>query len=180
AQQLAAYQWCIDWMSTIDPYSGLLVGMHRTGLWRGRYGTVTHPEMGIRKLGPEIERFIEQNEARQRQEQESFDAAQLRTNYHLLQVWDLLGLYFCCQDPYDDYIEPVPCAAGRGGANPVRLTMRALGNRRVAFEPFPFATRPLTIQLSYRRLPATTYPDLDSFRRAYFQAELGLMTFEIA
>lgn len=177
--QLSGYQWCIDWMSSIDPYSGLLVGMHRTGLWRGRYDTVAHPQMGIRKLGPEIERFIETNEARQRQEQKSFDAAQVRTNYHLLQVWDLLGLYFCCQEPYDDYIEPVPCGNQANGEGQVRLTMHAQGGGRVAFEPFPFASRPLKIQLSFRRLPATTYPDLDAFRRAYFRAELGVMTFEI-
>lgn len=179
ARQLSSYQWCIDWLSAIDRYAGLLVGMHRTGLWRARYETVTHPQMGIRKLGAEIERFIAENEARQRQEQGSVDAGQLRINYHLLQVWDLLGLYFCCQDPYDDYIEPVPCAYKTDASGFVRLSMRALGERRVAFEPFPFAERPLTIQLACHRLPATTYPDLDSFRRAYFQAALELMTFEI-
>lgn len=179
ADQLASYQWCIDWLSAIDSYAGLLVGMHRTGLWRGRYETVTHPQMGIRKLGPETEAFIERNEARQRREQESVDAGQLRTNYHLLQVWDLLGLYFCCQDPYDDYIEPVPSDYTAGGAGGVRLSLHALGNRRVAFEPFPFAQRPLTIQLACRRLPRATYPDLDAFRRAYFQAALELMSFEI-
>lgn len=178
-RQLSAYQWCIDWMSSIDAYSGLLVGMHRTGLWRGRYGTVTHPAMGMRKLGPEIEHFIERNEARQRQEAEAFDAGRLRTNYHLLQVWDLLGLYFSCQDPYDDFIEPVPCDEKAGAAGSVRLAMHALGGHRVAFEPYPFASRPLTIELGYRRLPATTYPGLDAFRRAYFQAALGVMTFEI-
>lgn len=178
-RQLSSYQWCIDWMSSIDAYSGLLVGMHRTGLWRGRYDTITHPQMGVRKLGPEIDAFIARNEARQRQEREALDTRQRRTNYHLLQVWDLLGLYFCCQDPSDDYIEPVPCDETKESEGFVRLTMRARGGGRVAFEPFPFARRPLTIQLTYRRLPATTYPDLDAFRRAYFQAAIGLMTFEL-
>src|SRR5262245_16219952 len=32
--QLAAYQWGLDWMTDIDPYAGLIVSMHRTGLWR--------------------------------------------------------------------------------------------------------------------------------------------------
>jgi hypothetical protein len=27
-----------------------------------------------------------------------------------MQVWDLLGLYFCCQEPYEDFVEPVPGA----------------------------------------------------------------------
>ncbi len=33
--QLKSFQWCIDWLTDIDPYSGLIVSMHRTGLWRG-------------------------------------------------------------------------------------------------------------------------------------------------
>lgn len=178
-KQLDAYQWCIDWMGAIDPYAGLMVGLHRTGLWRARYDTISHPRMSIRQLGADTEEFIAKNEARQKEEAKSFDAVELRTNYHLLQVWDLLGLYFCCQDPYDDYIEPVPLAYDSKQENTVRLSLRALGPRKVAFEPFPFAQRPCEVQLAYRRLPATTYPDLDSFRHAYFQARLEVMNFEL-
>src|SRR5579864_6229045 len=43
-RSLNAYSWCIDWLRSIDAYSGLLVSMHRTGLWDGRYGTITYPE----------------------------------------------------------------------------------------------------------------------------------------
>ena len=28
--QLNGYQWSLDWMANIDPYSGLIVSMHRT------------------------------------------------------------------------------------------------------------------------------------------------------
>ena len=177
--QLAAYQWCIDWMTSIDPYAGLIVGLHRTGLWRARYGTISHPENSIRKLAADTEQFIAVNEARQKEEEKSFDPVELHTNYHLLQVWDLLGLYFCCQEPYDDYIEPVPLAYDGKKENTVRLSMRALGARKVAFEPFPFATRSCAVQLAYRRLPATTYANLDAFRRAYFQARVEVMNFEL-
>jgi Protein of unknown function (DUF3891) len=178
-KQLDAYQWCIDWMNSIDPYAGLMVGLHRTGLWRARYGTISHPENSIRKLAADTEAFIEKNEARQREEEKAFDPVELRTNYHLLQVWDLLGLYFCCQEPYDDYIEPVPLAYDGKKENAVRLSMHALGPRKVAFEPFPFARRSTEVQLACRRLPSTTYPDLDAFRRAYFQARVEVMNFEL-
>src|SRR4051794_26440020 len=30
-EQLANYQWCIDWLCNIDLLSGLLTSMHRTG-----------------------------------------------------------------------------------------------------------------------------------------------------
>lgn len=178
-KQLDAYQWCIDWMNSIDPYAGLLVGLHRTGLWRARYDTISHPGMSIRKLGDDTEEFITKNEVRQKEEEKAFDALELRTNYHLLQVWDLLGLYFCCQDPYDDYIEPVPLGYDGKKENAVRLSLQALGPRKVAFEPFPFNRRSCEVQLACRRLPATTYPDLEAFRRAYFQARVEVMNFEL-
>ena len=38
--QRRAFEWAIDWMTRIDPYSGLLLSKHRTGLQRGRYGGV--------------------------------------------------------------------------------------------------------------------------------------------
>ena len=41
--QLAAFQWASDWLSGIDPYAGLMIAKHRTGLWQGRYGVITHP-----------------------------------------------------------------------------------------------------------------------------------------
>ena len=178
AAQLAAYQWCIDWLSGIDPYAGLIVNMHRTGLWRARYDTIKHPENSIRKLSPDVEEFVIVNEARQERERKSLDAQQLWTNYRLLQVWDLLGLYFCCQDPYEDYIEPVP--VGYADDKPgLRLGLHPLGAEKVAFDPFPFDCRPCRVQLMYRRLPQTKYPDLASFRRAYFQAPIELTNFEL-
>ncbi len=33
--QLNGYQWSLDWMANIDPYSGLIVSMHRDGALEG-------------------------------------------------------------------------------------------------------------------------------------------------
>ena len=53
--QLGSYQWALDWMADIDPYSGLIVSMHRTGLWKGRYQTIKHPagRYNLTTLSPE-------------------------------------------------------------------------------------------------------------------------------
>lgn len=177
--QLDAYQWCIDWLSAIDPYAGLIVGMHRTGLWRARYETIQHPPSATRPLSPAVEAFVTANEARQENARKAFDAPTLWTNYRLLQVWDLLGLYFCCGDPVADHIEPVPLGYGGGAKEGIRLTLTPRDSRHVAFEPFPFDRRPCRIQLSYRRLPSHTYPDVDAFRQAYFKAPIALMEFEL-
>jgi hypothetical protein len=175
-RQLDSYQWCLDWMTSIDRYSGLIVSMHRTGLWKSRYKTIEHPQgFNIRTLSPEIEAFIAKNEALQERERREHDEGEVWTNYRLLQVWDLLGLYFCCQDPCEDFIEPVP-AASKGT---VRLSLKPGGARKVFFDPYPFDQRPLHIQLSCKRLPQTKFPDQAAFRRAYFQAQSELMDFEL-
>ena len=178
--QIEGYKWCGDWLLADDPYASLIVTMHRAGLWSGRYDAVTHPaHPRFPNLSQEIKDFVAQSETRQRQSKDTIDPAQLWTNYRLLQVWDLLGLYFCCQDPYEDYIEPVPLTYSGGRMDGVRLTMKPIDPRTVAFDPFPFATRPCHVQLAYRRLPSATFADEASFRRAYYESELDVMKFEL-
>jgi hypothetical protein len=133
----------------------------------------------VRPLPPAIEAYLAKNEPRQETERAALGPAQVWTNYRLLQVWDLLGLYFCCQDPYDDFIEPVPVAYGSDRKDGVRMTMTPADSRTVAFDPYPFDVRPFHLQLGFKRMPQATYPDQDTFRRAYFQAEADLMRFTL-
>lgn len=178
ATQLNAYQWGLDWLAEIDPYAGLIISMHRTGLWKARYETIRHPEgYNIRQMSPAIAEFVDRNEARQQRERKTCDVDKVWINYRLLQVWDLLGLYFCCQEPYDDYIEPVP--TGYSDPKGVRLSMKPLGDRQVKFEPYPFATRPCRVQLAFKRLPRSSFKNSEEFHRAYFQAENDVMRFEL-
>ena len=171
AEQLASYQWSLDWLAAIDRYAGLIISMHRTGLWKNRYDTIAHPGgYNLRQLTPEARQFIENNEAWQELERSSFNMDELWTNYRLMQIWDLLGLYFCCQDPNEDYVE---------AKDDIRITMKPAGPGRVVFEPFPFDKRPCRIQLAYKRLPQYRFANLEEFHRAYFQAENGLLRFEL-
>src|SRR5919108_2484687 len=154
--QLNAYQWSLDWLADIDPYAGLIINMHRTGLWKGRYKTITHPGgYNLRTLSPEIEVLIARNEAWQERERARLDADEVWTNYRLMQVWDLLGLYFCCQDPYDDHVDPVPVAYGNGEG--VRMALKPLTPRKVEFDPYPFDVRPAHVQLACKRLSQTAF-----------------------
>jgi hypothetical protein len=180
AKQLASYQWCVDWLTGIDRYSGLIVSMHRTGLWRGRYGTIAYPTaFNPRALGAETEAFIKRHEAWQEDEQRRLDPVQVWTNYRMLQVWDLLGLYFCCAEPAEDRIEPAPTVYGAGKSEGVNLALRPAGRRRVALDPYPFAERPLTVQLTAKRLKRQRWDNEASFRRDYFSAPTELLAFEL-
>jgi hypothetical protein len=179
-RQLDAYQWCSDWMTDIDRYSGLIINMHRTGLWQGRYNKLAHPASGTPKASrPEIHEFIQRNEARQKQELASMDANGVWTNFSLLQVWDVLGLYFCCQEPYNDYIEPVPVTYDGRGEGGVRMTMRPVNEGTVEFKPYPFNVHPLKVQIMCKHLPAASFCDEANFRRLYFQASNQFLQYEL-
>lgn len=178
--QMASYQWSLDWMTDIDPYAGLIVSVHRTGLWKSRYGTITHP-MGYNLKSPskEIVEFIERNEERQKALRAEVDDGTFDFNYKLMQVWDLLGLYFCCQDPYADHVNPVPTKYGNREGAEVEMKMEPVGPRKVKFDPFPFDLRPCHIQLTYKKMPKNTYANVAEFRKAYFQAGTQVMDFEL-
>jgi len=180
-QQLDAYQWCVDWLGGVDRYSALLVGMHRVGLWKSRYETITYPAWryaGI-NLPAEINEFIARSEPVQEQERAAIGGDTIWTNYRLLQVWDLLGLYFTVGEPYEHAVEPVPTAYDGDMRSGVRMEMHPLGDNRVAFEPYPFDVRPLTLHIPYRRLEHAAFDDGDAFRRAYFQAVPELLTYQV-
>ena len=181
AQQLAAYQWSLDWMADIDAYSGLIVSMHRTGLWKSRYGHIKHPagRYNLNRLSPEVQALIDHNEAWQERQRATLDAKGVWTNYRLMQIWDLLGLYFGCQEPYADYVEPVPTSYAGADDDGVRMTLTPRGPRTVAFDPYPFDVRPCRVQLVQRTVPRSTYEDVEAFRKAWFQAEVGLIEFEL-
>ena len=73
--QLAANQWTNDWVAAMDPYAGLLVAKHRTGIWRARYGLMRQPLYAERALPGEVEAFIVRSHAEQAAIAAGFDAA---------------------------------------------------------------------------------------------------------
>lgn len=178
--QLSAYRWVVDWMNDLDPYSALIICMHRTGLWRARYQAIEHPTaFNLSNPPPEVAKFITDNEQWQETQKKSFDPNELRVNYRLMQVWDLLGLYFCCQDVCDDFIEPVPVKYSSNGDKGIKLSMKAESKTRVAFAPYPFDVRPLKVQLRLKHLPSATFDGDPDFRKGYFQARNEMVEFEL-
>jgi hypothetical protein len=181
-RQLLSYQWNIDWMLGTDPYSALLISRHRTGLWKARYGQIKYPsgKYDLHKLDPRIVEMIERNEKWQEGEMSSFDAKarqNFQANYQMLQVWDLLGLYFCAQEPCDDHIDPIPMEFGGKGA---RMEMRAIGKHRVSFDPYPFDEVPLRVQLACKRLPDRQYESSEEFREVFFKAPNHVIEYELS
>lgn len=168
--QRRAFEWAIEWMTRIDPYSGLLVSKHRTGLQRGRYAKLAHPKFfNTQNLPDDNEDFLERNEAAQTAALHNYDEAEFWINYQLLQAFDLISLLLCNKDAVDDYIEPVPTSYD-GRSQPVKLTLKTVEATRIALDPYPFDVDPLRVQLIRRRFDSGTFPDPAAFRAAYFSA----------
>jgi len=167
--QRSAFEWAIDWMTRIDPYSGLLISKHRTGLQRGRYDKVAHPKFfNTQNLPEDNEDFLARNEATQAEQIKAYDEEEFWTNYQLLQAFDLISLFLCNKDVVDDYIDPVPTSYG-GKSPAVAVNLKTLAGQRIQVDPFPFDVNPLRVQLIRQRMPQKSFADPATFRTAYFQ-----------
>jgi Protein of unknown function (DUF3891) len=177
-QMLDAFEWAGDWLSSIDPYAGLMLAKHRTGLWQDRYGVITHPPMGQRgPLPPAIVEFIARSEAKQKCAAEHLDADEPVTNYNLLQVWDLMSLYICTTEVIKpDVIDPVPL--GYSQAKAVLMAPTPLQENTIALSPYPFDQQSLTANLVMRRLPQSKFKDSAEFRSVYFKTAPQIASFQ--
>jgi hypothetical protein len=177
--QLEAFEWAGDWLSSIDPYAGLMVAKHRTGLWQGRYGVMTHPPAVQRgTLPPPIVEFIARSEAKQKAIADKLDPKELATNYNLLQVWDVLSLYICSTEALrPDRIDPVPVGYSDGMAAPITLT--PLESNTIALSPYPFDQPSLTAGLIMRRLPQSNFKDSAELQSAYFKTAPQIVPFHL-
>jgi Protein of unknown function (DUF3891) len=168
--QRRAFEWAIDWMTRIDPYSGLLLSKHRTGLQRGRYDKIAHPKMfNTQNLPEDNEDFLARNEEAQAAALRNYNEREFWTNYQLLQAFDFISLFLCNKDIVDDFIEPVPTSYD-GKSAPVKLSLQTIEGTTIAVDPFPFDVNPLRVQLIRRHVDRGVFPDPAAFREAYFKA----------
>jgi hypothetical protein len=179
--QLEAFEWAGDWLSGIDPYAGLMIAKHRTGLWQGRYGAITRPPAIQRgTLPPPIQEFIGRSEAKQKTAAtaQSLDAKELATNYNLLQVWDIISLYICSTEVLKpDKIEPVPLSYS--GAAGVGMTLTPGAANTITLDPYPFDQPSLTTNVIYRRLPQSKFKDSAELQTVYFKTAPQIASFKL-
>jgi hypothetical protein len=178
-KRLEEHQQSFDWLLSLDPYAANLARMHRCGLWRGRYAALTYPPHSMRPQKPEVDAFTEKNEAiiARAMLENGWDKQGVRTNYRLLQFWDLLSLYLACQAPVEDYMEPVPAKYSDSDAEGVKITLTPQGATTIAIDPYPFDAEDLHVQLGARRLKTGIFDGYDAFIKAYFQAPLEVLEF---
>ena len=170
-ERIEVYRRCVELAVGENLHVGLLVSMHVTGLFLGRYEpgaerAVDALAMSDRKL---VGRFV--------REQEGWRARNrawpgLWTEYRLLQLFDRLSLMLClCPvGEVNERLERVPAAGGE-------LHVQGQTNSLV-LDPSPRA-KPVSLVLEARRLSSAHFDDADSYHHALASAPIERLRFKL-
>jgi hypothetical protein len=190
ATELAAYARNVDWVRSHDPYAGLLVSMHRTGLWQNRYNVFTEPSMRLRERSPEVQRAKKELEAKQEEFKKELAgqrpdfANELEYNYRVLQVFDLLSLYLCCDghtadEEFKEY-KIAPVRVSYDSDQTVALHVLPDGANAVRIDPYPFDISPIKFSVRARIMTLEDGKSESAGLEAYQKAPRQLLTFEMS
>jgi hypothetical protein len=190
AIELAAYAKNIDWLSAQDPYAGLLVSMHRTGLWHNRYNIFTEPAGRLRERSDAVKAARKKFEVTQEEVKHALAAKnsgfanELAYNYMVLQIFDLLSLYFCCDgyaadDRFKEYAI-APVRVSYDNDETVRLAIRPSGAGAVVMDPYPFDASPLKFSARARVVAPPAEKSEAACIDAYHKADRHMITFRVS
>ncbi len=190
AVELAAYAKNVDWVRSHDPYAGLLVSMHRTGLWQNRYDVFAAPSMRARERSAAVQAAKKELESKQEQFKKELAAQiqgftnELEHNYRALQIFDLLSLYFCCdgyatEDEFKEY-KIAPVRISYDSDETVELRVFPGGANSVRFDPYPFDISPLKLCVRARIMTLESGKSESDGLEAYQKAPRHLLTFEMS
>ena len=189
AIELEAYAKNVEWVRSHDPYAGLLVSMHRTGLWHNRYNVFTQPATRLRERSLEVQTAKKKLEAKQEDHKKELAAGhpgfenELAYNYRALQIYDLLSLYFCCdgyasENQFKEYaIAPVRVTYESDETVELRITPN--GANAVRFDPYPFDVSPLRVSVRTRSMTIAQGKSEADGLAAYQKAPRQLINFEM-
>ena len=177
--QLRAFMWTGDWLGSIDPYSGLLAAKHRTGLWQNRYDAIKVPALVNRGTPKaEIKDFIERSEGRQHAIGAGLDPSEVKMNYRLLQIWDMISLYLCSTATLKP-LELGPVPLSYSSTEEIVLRLQPINATSIAISPNPFDMPSVTLGFVYKTVSNKPYADGEAFREDYFKAPLKFAQFEL-
>ncbi len=180
------------WVRARDPYASLLVSMHHAGLRKQRYDTVRKrggeqlPSGGETASG--IDAAFRDLDGWQREVAEELGLAEPKAreglwhNYRLLQVFDLLSLYFC-RDGYQNgqmqevVLEQVPVSSASDRL--VDLHLVPTGQDSLRITPYPLDVASMSVSLMTRVMtPVLDAPEMVT-KEQYYKARRLPLAWEI-
>jgi len=175
-----------------DLYAGLIASMHHAGLPQHRYGTLPavprrqdeHTQKFIREREP-FNKDLMAKVAAMKEYDGVNSADYLWFNYRMMQVFDRLSLFFCCnfdlekatasesqsQDDKDYgrafYRSAINSTPTRFGQQDIELCLTPVGKTKLRVEPFPFDQSELKVSVRGRIIPRRPYRSQEEFRDVY-------------
>jgi Protein of unknown function (DUF3891) len=173
-------------------YAGLIASMHHAGLPQHRYGTL--PAVP-RRQDEHTQKFIQERElfykelmakvATMKEYEGVSSSNYLWFNYRMMQVFDRLSLFFCCnfdlekattsesQSQQDKdygrafYTSTINATPVRFGERDTDLRLTPVSKTKLKVEPFPFDESPLKVSVRGRVIPRRPYKTQEEFRDVY-------------
>jgi hypothetical protein len=181
------------WIGGRDPYAALVVSMHLAGLMKRRYDTVrfrlgngarqdTPPaEYGLQTALAEFDDWQRETAARVGLAEPAV-RDDVWHNFQMLQVFDTLSLYFCCDGYTGEALQPavVEQVPLRQGGELVDLTLTPIGGSAVRITPYPFDVSPLEISAPARQMRPNLDADPAAVQEAYYGAPRRLLTWQLS
>jgi len=200
AEHADVYRPGVEHVLSLDPYAGLLVSMHWTGLYTARWGAVPRSVFasGDSELGRALATVVDGEERRWIELKRTLAAGERRSdfemrlwhNYETLQAQDVLSLYACTAvlAPAGPDEERAPVTATlaslehrpgvrtiagvptRPGGPRLELALTSVADGVVEVDPFPFAGDSLTVHVAARAIERRPYASAAHAREAYAAA----------
>lgn len=171
----------IEKVGLMDPYAGLLVGMHAETIYRRRLERSADPLKSQQEVRERIEE-LEQHQAAVRAELHDHPSyikkeavANLEANYRILRACDLFSLAVCTGEFPSGVTEQVP-KRYHSDHVPLGYSLSSEGDLQIS--PYPFTDSPTKLSLSARKVVPSTFGDTEEFWAALQTSEWVSLEFE--
>lgn len=158
-----------------NPYAGLLVSLHGTGLYARFRSHSTDPEVMSFMASEEAH----QNELIRLLAQDPRYARHvapeaLKRNQALLATWDLLSLHFCLRGAPRRQVQGVP-----GREHDIDIELRRVEGETYSLDPWPFRHDSELLVVTGRRLAPTSFASEDAMRDTLERAPFVNLEFRL-
>ena len=169
-QRLPMYREGLENLTTIDPYTGLLVSKHYAAL--GGMVPVEEFQVQESKRQEELVRALGLSPG---------SMATVENQLRYLQMFDLLSYFLCLAAPSASEELPEWLTSQEIGKTPAdsEFTIRWSGDYRIGFDPCPFRQL-FHVELPYRELPGTQFGSQAELDEAWVKSELRYWSIEVS